>query len=134
MPTNPIHVAVAIVRNDQGQVLVALRPPQVPQGNLWEFPGGKIEPGESVEQALARELKEEVGLTLKSASPLMTLAHDYGDKQVLLDIWLVEKFDGEPQGHEGQHVQWIDVSALPTLDIPAANEPIILALLESNKL
>src|SRR6056297_1402461 len=83
-----VHVAVAVIVRD-GRVLIARRPGHVHQGGLLEFPGGKVEPGEGVQQALARELLEETAVTVapESLEPLIGIRHAYGDKQVFLDVW-----------------------------------------------
>lgn len=122
-----IHVAVGLLlRSDQ--VLIALRPKDSHQGGLWEFPGGKVELGESVEAALSRELKEELGVDIHSANPAMKISHDYCDKTVLLDVWSVEDFSGEPCGIEGQPVKWVSRASLQNYQFPEANKPIVLWL------
>ena len=123
-----VHVAVGVLRNEKQQVLVALRPLDVHQGGLWEFPGGKVEQGESVDQALGRELEEELGVRVLGCTPLTQIRHDYGDKSVLLDVWTVDGFAGNPSGQEGQDIEWRDLSALREADFPKANERIIRAL------
>lgn len=122
------HVAVAAIVNDRQQVLVSLRPDHAHQGGLWEFPGGKLEAGESVEDALGREIHEELGITITSACPLIRIPHRYQDKAVLLDVWKVDAYDGVPQGREGQVVEWLAIDALAGRAFPAANRPIIDAL------
>ena len=123
-----LHVAVAAITNAQRQVLISLRPDHVHQGGLWEFPGGKLEPGETVERALARELHEELGITVESAQPLIRIPYVYPDRQVLLDVWQVEDYSGEIHGREGQVVDWVAIDELGSLAFPAANKPIIQAL------
>lgn len=123
-----IHVAVGVIRDDSGDILVARRPDDVHQGGLWEFPGGKVEPGERVREALARELMEELGIEPLDALPLMRIRHDYGERVVLLDIWEVTSFRGVPTGREGQPLRWLPVEALDPRDFPQANGPIIKAL------
>lgn len=123
-----VHVAVAAIINDQHKVLVSKRPAHVHQGGLWEFPGGKLEPGEHVEAGLRRELQEELGITLRHARPLIRVAHDYADKSVLLDVWRVDRFQGDPVGHEGQQIKWVSVDQLQCYEFPAANLPIITAV------
>jgi 8-oxo-dGTP diphosphatase len=125
--TSVLRVAVGVVCNDVGEVLIARRAAKAHQGGLWEFPGGKVEQGETVEDALRRELREELSIVVDAARPLIKIAHDYGDKQVLLDVWRVEAFNGEPQGLEGQPIRWAAVEELPKLAFPAANRPIIAA-------
>lgn len=125
-PVKIVHVAVGIVLRDD-QVLIALRPDHVHQGGLWEFPGGKVEPGETVQQALARELAEEVGLAVDttSMSALAQLKFDYGDKVVLLDTWICPSSEGEAKGLEGQPVRWVAVSELEYYRFPDANAVLI---------
>jgi 8-oxo-dGTP diphosphatase len=123
-----IQVAVGVILNPAGEVLVSLRPRHVDQGNLWEFPGGKVEPGEDVQQALAREIEEEVGLRIERARPLIRLRHDYPAKSVLLDVWRVTAYSGQVYGREGQRLAWLAPQALNPADFPAANSPIITAV------
>jgi 8-oxo-dGTP diphosphatase len=122
-----IHVAVGVIRNTSGEILIALRHPDSHQGGLWEFPGGKVEPNETVQVALARELEEELGIAVQPSDcqPLIEIHHDYGNKQVLLDVWWVSDFDGEPSGREGQPLRWVAVSELVDYAFPAANVPIV---------
>ncbi|MCB1919013.1 MAG: NUDIX domain-containing protein, partial [Candidatus Competibacteraceae bacterium] len=82
-----VHVAVGILINAVGAVLITRRPEHVHQGGLWEFPGGKVEEGEPVAAALSRELHEELGVTVESAEPWLHVRHDYSDKRVFLDVW-----------------------------------------------
>lgn len=121
-----LHVVVAVIK-ESGRVLIAKRPSSAHQGDLWEFPGGKIEPGESSEQALERELREEVGITVTQYRPLIRIPYDYPERKVLLDVWLVSEFQGTPYGAEGQELRWINIEMLHHPHFPAANGPIILA-------
>jgi len=123
-----IHVAAAVVRDPSDRILIAKRPLGKHQGGLWEFPGGKVEADESVEVALSRELLEELGVWVVSARPLIQVRHDYPDKQVLLDVWLVTAFEGEAHGAEGQPVAWVTAGELDQYEFPAANRPIITAV------
>ncbi|BDM65908.1 7,8-dihydro-8-oxoguanine-triphosphatase [Shewanella sp. NFH-SH190041] len=120
-----IHVAVGVILGVNNTILLAKRPQHLHQGGKWEFPGGKVEPGESVEQALSRELKEEVAITVNTTEPFMTISFDYPDKQVLLDIHKVTKFSGSPLGVEGQELQWVSKTELQHYEFPEANQPII---------
>lgn len=122
-----IHVAAAVIRDRRGHILIARRPDDKHQGGLWEFPGGKVEPGEPVADALARELHEELGIRVTSARPLILIPHHYPDKSVLLDVWEVDGFDGEAHGAEGQPVEWVTSEALDDYAFPAANAPILAA-------
>ena len=123
-----VHIAVGVVVNNNAEVLVARRAKHLHQGGLWEFPGGKLEPGETVEQALVRELQEELSIRAEVFAPLLSIAHDYGDKKVLLDAWLVTRFTGKPVGMQGQAVQWSRIAELGDLTFPAANTAIIKKL------
>jgi 8-oxo-dGTP diphosphatase len=122
------HVAVAAIVNGRRRVLVSLRPRHVHQGGLWEFPGGKLEAGESVTEALDREIQEELGVRPVRKRPLIRIPHQYPDRSVLLDVWKVDAFAGEPQGREGQALEWVDIDGLAPERFPAANAPIIRAL------
>jgi len=124
----PVHVAVAVIVNSDNQVLIALRHKDQHQGGFWEFPGGKVKPQEQVYDALSREIKEELGLQILQAKPLIEVIHDYGDTVVFLDVWLVMDYVGQPKGCEGQAIRWCVIDALQTEEFPAANEPIIDAL------
>lgn len=119
-------VAAAIVRDDR--VLLTRRHPDAHQGGLWEFPGGKVDPGESIETALARELNEELGISVKTFSPLISVPYDYEDKSILLDVQRVERFSGEPHGREGQPYEWVAIEELGRRELPAANLPVISAI------
>jgi 8-oxo-dGTP diphosphatase len=129
MTTDVLHVAAAVIRDGNGRILITQRAKHAHQGGLWEFPGGKLEAGETPQQALVRELREEVGIEVKTAQPLIKVRHDYGDRRVLLDVWSVNEFDGEAWGCEGQALQWIAPQQLSDFAFPAANLPIIKAAL-----
>ncbi len=124
-----IRVAAGVIFNAGNEVLLALRPLHKHQGGLWEFPGGKVEAGEKVEAALARELLEELNIVVGQAEPLLVTEHDYGDKQVVLDVWVVRKFSGDPHGREGQSLRWVPVAELAGYRFPKANEIIVARLL-----
>ncbi len=119
-------MAAAIVRD--GKLLLARRHVDVHQGGLWEFPGGKVECGEDARTALARELDEELGITLESARLLISVPHDYPDKSILLDVWRVDGFSGEAYGREGQPLMWVAIDELQQHDFPRANLPVITAM------
>ena len=122
-----VHVAAAVIRGTNGKILIARRADTQHQGGLWEFPGGKVEAGESVEAALGRELKEELGIVVEAARPLIKVQHDYPDKHVLLDVWEVSAFSGEPHGAEGQPLAWVSPRELADYAFPEANQPIVAA-------
>ena len=120
-----IRVAAAVLHDSQGRVLVCQRPAGKTLAGLWEFPGGKLEPGEAAEAALRRELYEELGIQVRSCRPLMQLQHEYPERHVELLVWLVEHYDGEARGLEGQALRWVSVQELPTLALLPADLPII---------
>ncbi len=120
-----VHVAVGVIIDEADRVLISLRPQKAHQGGLWEFPGGKCEEGERIEDALWRELDEELGIQVLDDAPLCKIQHDYGDKRVLLEVRRVLRFAGTPIGREGQLVRWSPLTELnPTL-FPVANRAII---------
>lgn len=123
-----IHVAAGAVEDSQGRILIARRPDHVHQGGLWEFPGGKLEPGETCTAGLVRELDEELGIRVLASRPLIRIHHDYGDRHVLLDVHRVGAFDGVPRGREGQPLDWVHPGAMDPDAFPAADRPIISAL------
>lgn len=124
---NPLQVAVGVVRNSEGKILISLRHAGLHQGGLWEFPGGKIESSETAEQALARELKEELNITVTAATPLITINHHYPDRFVQLKVFRVEQFSGEANSLEGQPFKWVSLAELEHYAFPVANQPIITA-------
>ena len=137
-----IHVAVAVIVKD-GHFLISKRAQNVHQGGLWEFPGGKVETGETTTEALCREIKEELGINIKKSRPLIKISHHYLDKSVLLETLIVTVFDGkeyvfeninkqeqkqEQLGLEGQQVRWVTQEQLDKYHFPQANQAIINAL------
>jgi 8-oxo-dGTP diphosphatase len=128
-----IEVAVGIIFNILGQVLVGQRTVADQYFGKWEFPGGKIEAGESVTQALRRELQEELEIDLEHSEDFMTLDHDYPDRDVRLSIQIVKQYSGQPQGAEGQALQWCNLAELDRLDFLSGNQPIIDKLLANKQ-
>ena len=122
-----LEVAAGVLVDGQGRVLIAKRPAHLHQGDLWEFPGGKLEPDETSEQALRRELKEEIDIEVLKATPLISIRHDYPDRQVRLSVWKIGEFSGCHRGLQGQPVRWVATGELPYFDFPAANRPIVTA-------
>lgn len=126
--TSPVlEVAAAVIVNPWGRVLIARRADHLHQGGCWEFPGGKLEPGETPREALGRELGEELGIGVELAVPLMTLRHDYPDRRVRLHVWRVERYSGVARGLQGQPLRWVTGDELPGFSFPAANRPIVAA-------
>lgn len=128
MTSDTVDVVVGVILNDAGEVLVARRSFDVHQGGLWEFPGGKVEKRENNRNALHREILEELGLVIRKSRPFIKLHYQYPDKTVVLDVWLIERWSGDPYGKEGQPVIWVPVDKLTGIDFPPANEVIIRAL------
>ena len=125
-----VHVAAAaMISADQKHVLIARRPSNVDHGGLWEFPGGKLAPYETGLEGLKRELHEELGVEIVRAQPLIRVHHEYPDKHILLDVWQVHEVAGEPFGREGQAVRWVPMNELVNYPFPAANLPILRAVM-----
>lgn len=123
----PLQVAVGVIKKPSGQILISLRHDKLHQGGLWEFPGGKVESSETVEQALKRELKEELNITVQAAKPLITINHQYPELAVRLHVYTVECYDGEVTSCEGQPFLWVNPDDLINYAFPVANNPIIIA-------
>lgn len=123
-----IEVAAAVIRDHQGRLLLSQRPEGKHLAGLWEFPGGKCEPGESAHAALARELHEELGIEVTGSRPLLSLTHHYPEKSVRLLIRSVDDFHGSAVGREGQRVDWFEPAAARALSMPAADRPILQLL------
>jgi 8-oxo-dGTP diphosphatase len=123
-----IRVVAAALYDAQGRVLIADRPAGKHMAGRWEFPGGKVGEGESLSDALARELNEELGITVGSAHPLLDLTHDYPDRRVDLHMWRVSRYSGEPKGLDGQRLKWVEPARLIDEDILEADRPFIEAL------
>lgn len=126
-----VVVAVGVLIDDEGRVLVSRRAADAHQGDLWEFPGGKVEAPESVVDALRRELQEELGIQIDERAPMMIIEHDYGDKKVQLDVHRVTQWQGEARGLEGQPLAWQFPAELRAWPFPAANTPILDKLCET---
>jgi 8-oxo-dGTP diphosphatase len=130
-PDNPrlaVHVVAAAVIDAAGRVLIAQRPMGKHLAGGWEFPGGKLEPGEAREDGLARELLEELGITISLPRPLIRVRHAYPTREVLLDMWVVTRYQGEPRGLDGQALRWCSQEDLPAANLLPADKPIVAAL------
>jgi 8-oxo-dGTP diphosphatase len=123
-----IHVVAGAILDAQGRVLIAQRPRGRHMAGRWEFPGGKLAPGEEPYAGLQRELAEELGVTVRAARPLIRLRHQYPDRRVFLDVWQVTAFDGEPQALESQALAWARPDELPQHDLIEADQAIVTAL------
>lgn len=118
----------AALYDAQGRVLIAQRPQGKHQAGRWEFPGGKVAPGESEGQALARELHEELGIDVAASRPFMRLEHSYPDRSVELSMWIVERFSGTPRSLDGQQLRWVAPADLVHADLLEADRPFVEAL------
>ena len=126
-----LHIVAAIILNaERDQVFITKRPDKAHKGGFWEFPGGKVEVGESAEQALIRELYEEVGINSTELDLFESLNHDYPDKSLYFDFFTVTQFEGEPYGKEEQEGLWISISDLKGYDFPEANMPVLNKVIE----
>lgn len=124
-----LHVVVAVIQDPSNhKVLIAKRPDDKHQGGKWEFPGGKVEPNETAQHALIREINEELGCHIQQAKPLIQIYHHYSDLSVCLDVYTVTQYSGDINGKEGQQVRWVHSSKLTQYDFPAANRTIIQAI------
>ncbi len=124
-------VAVALVDAD-GRVLIARRPEGKTLAGLWEFPGGKLDPGERPEAALIRELDEELGIAVKEAclAPLTFASHAYADFHLLMPLWVCRRWDGTVSPREGQALRWVRAGKLRDYPMPPADEPLIPPLID----
>ena len=131
-----VHVAVGVITStdeyNKTQYFLTKRLDNAHQGGKWEFPGGKVEKDETIAQALARELKEEINIEVLSCQPLTIIYYDYGDKKVCLEVFIVDNYIGEPSAQEGQQQSWFTLEEFKNLDFPKANEAIIAKLVAHN--
>lgn len=127
-----IEVAVGVVYNKQGQVLVGQRVVKDRYFQKWEFPGGKLEAGETVEQALVREFLEETSIRILSSKPLMLVEHDYPDRHVRLHVHTITHFEGDADSQEGQALKWVSLQELNGLDFLQGNQVILEKLHEAS--
>jgi 8-oxo-dGTP diphosphatase len=124
---NFVQVAVGVITNSEGQILVAKRPAHWLGGGFWEFPGGKIEVNEDPKTALKRELLEEVGIVVEACTPLIKLIYDYPERTIMLHAWRVTLFSGQASGLEGQEISWRMPQALNEINMLPANRAIVVA-------
>lgn len=125
-----IQVAVAVIINNNDEIFICRRSADQHQGNKWEFPGGKIEENEKVEDALRREIKEECGIDVQSQAHLIDITHEYETKTVKLEVFEIRNWSGEPSGMEGQPTRWIKRSELTEVEFPKANKAIVELLIK----
>ncbi|WP_235976598.1 8-oxo-dGTP diphosphatase MutT [Sandaracinobacteroides hominis] len=122
-----LKVACAVLVDARGHILVTDRPQGKDMAGLWEFPGGKLEPGESPETALVRELREELGIETATSclAPCGFASHAYEKVHLILLAFAIRKWRGTPHPHEGQRMQWVPVNGLFQLDMPPADRPLL---------
>jgi len=125
-----LHVAAGILRDGEGRVLVADRSRAAEMQEFWEFPGGKVAAGESAEEALVRELREELGIGVEDQAHFLKLEHSYPTFGVVIDFFLVSAWRGTPAGREGQLLRWIAPQEAPPDLLLPADAPILEALLK----
>ena len=130
MPQLIIDVAVAIIRDDQGRILVNERQANKEHAGHWEFPGGKFDDAESVSQALYRECKEELGIDVLEEQAFLEYTHAYPSKTVRLHVRLVSHYENEPESKESQKLAWMSLSELKSLKLLLAGDQAILMALE----
>ncbi len=123
-----IHAVVGVLKNYKDEIFLARRQANKYEGGLWEFPGGKIKTNEEPIAALCRELREEIGIRITNARPLIKLQHEYPEYHVYLDVWLVNAWEGEAHSREGQRVCWVKLDKLDEYAFPNANSGIIKSL------
>ncbi len=123
-----IHVVAGVLSDRQGRILLTQRPPGKHLAGLWEFPGGKCEPGEAPQDALRRELREEIGVDAGALEPLIAVPWAYPEKSVLLDVYRVLDHAGEPYGREAQATRWAFTNELTGIPMPPADRPVVTAL------
>jgi 8-oxo-dGTP diphosphatase len=125
---NHFDVAAGILCDAEGRILIAERLGGGPFHGLWEFPGGKIIPGESAPEALSRELAEELGIEATTISTFMNLRHEYEDRVVTIEFFIVSNWNSDPVGREGQELRWVTAESLDADELLPADMPVVEAL------
>jgi len=127
-----LNVVVGLIINEKNEVLIALRPPHVVQPGVWEFPGGKVEENETLENALIREFHEEIGIDIISSEFFLKIKKDSPEKQLILHTFRIVEFRGTPHGRENQEIRWVAIHTLKNYTFPEANAAIVEALCSFN--
>ena len=128
-----IHVVAGVIRDARGRILLTRRTESRDMPGLWEFPGGKREPGETPEQALARELQEELGIAATVGPRVIAVPHRYPHKRLLLDVRRVTAWKGTLKGLDGQALAWVPPGKLASYAMPGADRPVVAALLQPER-
>jgi 8-oxo-dGTP diphosphatase len=123
-----VHVVAGVLRDVRGRILLARRTAGRDLAGAWEFPGGKVEPGETPLAALARELHEELGIRIGAAEPFIAVPQSYPAKRIVLDVYTVTAFEGTPRGREKQALAWAPADRLAGYPMPPADRPVVAAL------
>ena len=129
MSRSEIEVVAGVIEDSEGRILIAQRPEGTHLAGGWEFPGGKVAAGETASEALARELREELGIDVVRALPLVRYRHTYPERTVVLDVWRVAEYSGEPRALEGQPLRWESLDRLLQTGLLEADRPVVEALL-----
>ncbi len=129
----PIHVVAGVLRDVRGRILLARRTAGRDLAGAWEFPGGKLEAGETPFQALDRELHEELGIRIHSMERLISVPQAYHDKRIVLDVYRVANFSGKPHGREKQALAWAPCEKLSTYPMPPADRPVVAVLTQPSQ-
>lgn len=129
MALKKLTISVGIIRNLQNEIFITQRDTSSHMAGFWEFPGGKVEEGETPSKAVVRELQEETGIVAEQPVLIKSLEHTFPDRVITLHFYLIEKWQGEPYGKEGQPMRWIPQAQLQVEDFPPANESIVKALI-----
>jgi 8-oxo-dGTP diphosphatase len=132
-PLRSIHVMAAVITDARGRILLARRTEGRDLAGRWEFPGGKREPGESPEDALVRELREELGIEAQVGEHVISVPQQYPDKRLKLEVRHLTGWKGTPRGHEGQALAWVVPDKLMRYAMPPADRPVVAALLHPDR-
>ena len=128
-----VHVVAGVIADARGRILLARRTEGRDLAGLWEFPGGKVEPDESPEAALVRELREELGIDVEPGAPLIAVPQQYPHKRLRLDVRRIARWRGQVRSHEGQALAWVPPERLPAYPMPPADIPVVAALLQPDR-
>jgi 8-oxo-dGTP diphosphatase len=129
----PVHVVAGVIEDARGRILIARRTVGRDLAGLWEFPGGKVEPGESPEQALARELREELGIEATVGAPLIRVPQQYPHKRLVLDVRRIAAWRGNVKGLDGQALAWAPLEKLAAYPMPPGDRPVVAALCQPDR-